>query len=273
MNDALLAGLVLIFALSLFAWDKVRHDLVAVCALGACLILGLTTPEQALQGFSDPAVVVVAAVLIIGRAIELTGVAAAATSRLAALRMPFPLQLSILLIAAAFLSAFMNNIAALAITMPVVASVCRAARLPAAAGLMPLAFATILGGMTTLIGTPANLILSSVRREELGEPFGFFAMSPLGVTVAGAGLLYLCLIGWRLTPRRAGEEAASGGRNVFELIPPRPDADENGKVPEIDHEALFAEIKASGAHVLAVIRRHRRIKLDKLDRPGPGGHP
>ncbi len=269
MSDALLAGLVLVFALTLFAWDKVRHDLVAVCALGACLILGLTTPDQALQGFSDPAVVVVAAVLIIGRAIELTGVAAAATERLAALRMPFPLQLSILLIAAAALSAFMNNIAALAITMPVVASVCRAARLPAAAGLMPLAFATILGGMTTLIGTPANLILSSIRREELGEPFGFFAMSPLGVTVAGAGLLYLCLIGWRLTPRRAGEEAASGGRNVFELLPPRPPADEEGKVPEIDYEALFAEIKASGGHVLAVIRRHRRIKLDKLDRLSP----
>jgi len=269
VSDALLAGLVLILALTLFAWDRVRHDLVAVTALGACLILGLVTPDQALQGFSDPAVVVVAAVLIIGRAIELTGVAAAATEKLAALRMPFPLQLSILLLTAAALSAFMNNIAALAITMPVVASVCRAARLPAAAGLMPLAFATILGGMTTLIGTPANLILSSIRREELGEPFGFFAMSPLGVTVAGVGLLYLCLIGWRLTPRRQGEETAGGGRNVFELIPPKPEIDEDGKAAEIDYEALFAEIKASGGHVLAIIRRHRRIKLDKVDRLAP----
>lgn len=270
MSDALLAGLVLVFALSLFAWGKVRHDLVAVCALAACLILGLTTPDLALQGLSDPAVVVVAAVLIIGRAIELTGVAAAATGRLAALRMPFPLQLSILLLAAAALSAFMNNIAALAITMPVVASVCRAARLPAAAGLMPLAFATILGGMTTLIGTPANLILSSIRREELGEPFGFFAMTPLGLTVAGMGLIYLCLIGWRLTPRRVGDEAASGGRNVFELIPPRPTPGGTGQVPDIDHAALFAEIKAAGAHVLAVVRRHRRIGLDRLDRLAAG---
>lgn len=262
MSDALLAGLVLIIALTLFAWDKVRHDLVAITALGACLILGLTTPDQALQGFSDPAVVVVAAVLIIGRAIELTGVAAAATERLAALKAPFSLQLSILLLAAAVLSAFMNNIAALAITMPAVASVCRANRMPAGAGLMPLAFATILGGMTTLIGTPANLILSTVRREQLGEPFGFFDMTPVGVAVAGAGLAYLCLIGWRLTPQRKGEEAASGGRNVFELIPPRPAEGEEESPPE----ALFAEIKGAGAHVLAVVRRHRRLKLDKVDR-------
>lgn len=262
MNDALLAGLVLIMALTLFAWDKVRHDLVAISALGACLVLGLTTPDQALQGFSDPAVVVVAAVLIIGRAIELTGVAAAATERLAALKAPFSLQLSILLLTAAVLSAFMNNIAALAITMPAVASVCRANRLPAGAGLMPLAFATILGGMTTLIGTPANLILSTVRRDQLGEPFGFFDMTPVGVAVAGAGLVYLCLIGWRLTPQRKGDEAASGGRNVFELIPPRAAEGEEEAPPEV----LFAQIKEAGAPVLAVVRRHRRIKLDKVDR-------
>ena len=263
MSDALLAGLVLIIALTLFAWDKVRHDLVAVTALGACLILGLVTPDQALQGFSDPAVVVVAAVLIIGRAIELTGVAAAATERLAGLNAPFPLQLSILLLAGAVLSAFMNNIAALAITMPAVASVCRANKLPPGAGLMPLAFATILGGMTTLIGTPANLILSSIRREELGEPFAFFAMTPVGATVAGIGLLYLCLIGWRLTPKRQGEEAASGGRNVFELVPPRPDPEAEA---EIAPDELFAQIKEAGAHVLAVVRRHRRLKLDRVDR-------
>ena len=263
MSDALLAGLVLILALTLFAWDKVRHDLVAVTALGACLILGLVTPDQALQGFSDPAVVVVAAVLIIGRAIELTGVASAATERLAALRAPFPLQLSILLLAGAVLSAFMNNIAALAITMPAVASICRANKLPPGAGLMPLAFAAILGGMTTLIGTPANLILSSIRREEVGEPFGFFAMTPVGATVAGVGLLYLCLIGWRLTPKRQGDEVAGGGRNVFELIPPRADPEAE---TEPSPEELFAQIKEAGAHVLAVVRRHRRLKLDKVDR-------
>ena len=262
MSDALLAGLVLLIALGLFAWDRVRHDLVAITALGACLILGLVAPDQALEGFADPAVVVVAAVLIIGRAIELTGVAAAATEKLAALKAPFSLQLSIMLLTGAVLSAFMNNIAALAITMPAVASVCRASGRPAGAGLMPLAFATILGGMTTLIGTPANLILSSVRREQLGEPFGFFDMTPVGVAVAGMGLLYLCLIGWRLTPGRKGEEAASGGRNVFELAPPRAVEGEEEPAPD----QLFGEIKEAGGHVLAVVRRHRRLKPDKVDR-------
>ncbi|MDO1558806.1 SLC13 family permease [Brevundimonas sp. 2R-24] len=263
MNEALLSGLVLLITLFLFAWDKVRHDLVAIIALGACLLLGLVAPGQALEGFSDPAVVVVAAVLIIGRAIELTGVAALLTEKLARLKAPFAVQLGLVLIAGAFLSAFMNNIAALAITMPAVVAVCRAHKLPPGAGLMPIAFATILGGMTTLIGTPANLILSSVRQDQLGEAFGFFDMTAVGATVAAAGLAYLILIGWRLAPRRASDEAVNDSRVVFEVSP------RAALVEPAPSGPVFEALTAAGGHVLGVIRDHQRLPAHSVEAVEP----
>lgn len=217
MSDAWLSAGVLLLALALFASERVRHDLVAIAALLACVVLGLVNPADAFSGFGDPAVVTVAAVLIIGRAIELTGAVTALTERIMPGRAPFSVQLAILMLVGAALSAFMNNIAALAITMPAAIAICRRHRLSAGAALMPLAFATILGGMTTLIGTPANLILSSFRHDALGAPLGFFAMAPAGVAVTLVGLLYLALIGWRLTPRRrqSGRADAAPETSLF----------------------------------------------------------
>ncbi|MBI1188090.1 MAG: SLC13/DASS family transporter [Alphaproteobacteria bacterium] len=250
--------IVLACALALFAWGKVRHDLVALIALSACLLLGLVPASRAFSGFADPAVVVIVAVLIIGRAVEITGVADAVTDRLAALKAPFALQLAMLLIAAAALSAFMNNIAALAITMPAVIGVCRAANLPSSAGLMPLAFATILGGMTTLIGTPANLILSSVREDQLGAPFAFFAMTPVAAAVALAGVAYICLIGWRLTPRRdAGHGADEGLLATFELGPLSSE-----DIDDATTDKIMERLKAAKVAILAVLRGSRVLDLE-----------
>jgi di/tricarboxylate transporter len=250
--------IVLACALALFAWGKVRHDLVALIALAACLLLGLVPASRAFSGFADPAVIVIVAVLIIGRAVEITGAADALTDRLAALQAPFALQLAALLIVGAALSAFMNNIAALAITMPAVVGVCRASNLPASAGLMPLAFATILGGMTTLIGTPANLILSSVREDQLGAPFAFFAMTPVAGAVALAGVAYICLIGWRLTPRRdAGEGADDGLLATFELGPLASD-----DLDEPTSEKILERLKSAKVAVLAVLRGSRALDLE-----------
>ncbi|MEZ5957421.1 MAG: SLC13 family permease [Hyphomonadaceae bacterium] len=257
MNPALASTLVLATALALFASNRVRHDLVALSALAACLVLGLVPADQAFAGFADPSVVVIVAVLMIGRAIELTGVADAVTDRLASLKAPFPLQLGILLVAGAALSAFMNNIAALAITMPAVIGICRAHNLPPGAGLMPLAFATILGGMTTLIGTPANLILSSLRADQLGAPFGFFQMTPVAAAVAAAGVAYICVIGWRLAPRRiAGDDSPRASYAVFELGPlSSEDLDEDSETE------LLESLKSAKVTPLAVLRGNRVLDL------------
>ncbi|CAA9492362.1 MAG: TrkA-C domain protein [uncultured Sphingomonadaceae bacterium] len=247
MIPAALSGVILVATLALFASERVRHDLVALAALFACLLAGLVPVEEALLGFADPAVLTVAAVLVVGRAVELSGAAALVAAKLAPERAPFPVQLGAVLLTGAVLSAFMNNIAALVITMPIAAEVGRRTGRGPAATLMPLAFATILGGMTTLIGTPANLILSSVREDRLGEPFGFFQMSPVGTAVAAAGLAYMATLGWRLIPRRdAAEREAVRPWRVFELEVP------HGAT--IAAGALAPGLRRAGARALALFR-------------------
>lgn len=222
LTPAMMSALILGGSLIMFVSERVRHDLVALIALFGCLLTGLVTPSQAFSGFADPAVLAVAAILVVGRAVELSGVASAIARVAIPTRAGFATRLATLLAVAMLLSAFMNNIAALVITMPVAIEIAREAKRPPGATLMPLAFASILGGMTTLIGTPANLILSSVRNAELGFHFGFFTMAPVGVAVAVLGLLYLSLIGWRLLPaRESPEQRRRPPWRVFELVVPQ----------------------------------------------------
>lgn len=255
MTPAALSALILVGALILFVSERVRHDLVALIALFACLATGLVSPATAFAGFADPAVLAVAAILVVGRAIELSGAASAIAQVAIPSRASFTARLFALLGVAMLLSAFMNNIAALVITMPVATEIARSARKPPAATLMPLAFASILGGMTTLIGTPANLILSSVRESELGAPLGFFTMTPPGVAVALLGLLYLGLFGWRMLPiRESAEHRARPPWRVFELALPS---------AAIDMSDLRAQLRRAGARLLA------RFRGDTLEAVGP----
>ena len=250
MNPALLSTLILVFSLALFVSEKVRHDLVALLALFACLLAGLTTPLQALAGFADPAVIAVAAVLVVGRAVELSGIASAVARRIVPATAGFAIRLSALLLVGAVLSAFMNNIAALVITMPIATEIARQSKRAPAATLMPLAFATILGGMTTLIGTPANLILSSVRQAELGAPFGFFQMAPVGGVVAVAGLAYLTLIGWRLLPiRQSARDLARAPWRVFELTVDT----------ALRRDVLLQRLRDASVRLLAAFRQDARV--------------
>jgi di/tricarboxylate transporter len=257
VSDAGLSALILGITLALFVSERVRHDLVALIALLACVVLGLVAPAQALRGFADPAVIAVAAILVVGRAVELSGIASGIARVAIPAQAPFTVRLTALLAIGALLSAFMNNIAALVITMPVAAEIARAARKPPAATLMPLAFATILGGMTTLIGTPANLILSSVREEELGAPFGFFAMTPVGVAVALAGLAYLALIGWRLLPiRQSIDKTSRAPWRVYELAVPAELAGQS-------LSALTARLRSTTTRLLALHRDDQRLTVDR----------
>ena len=250
MTPAALSALILVGALVLFVSEKVRHDLVAVLALFACLLTGLTTPAAAFSGLADPAVVAVAAILVVGRAVELSGVASWLARIAIPARASFIMRLAGLLLVGAALSAFMNNIAALVITMPIATEIARDARRPPATTLMPLAFATILGGMTTLIGTPANIILSSVREAELGTPFGFFAMTPVGLAACVVGLVYLALLGWRLLPvRQSAQREARPPWRVFELTAPSP----------MPLATLLPRLRAGSVRLLALLRGGERI--------------
>lgn len=258
MSDAFLSSAIMLLALALFISDRIRPDAVALIILLLAWVTGLVTLEEALAGFGSPAVVIVAAVLVVGRAVEYTGAAQAMTGLFVPKVRFASIRIGGVLLMGAALSAFMNNIAALAITMPIALTVAREHKLPNGAVLMPLAFATILGGMTTLIGTPANLIISSVREDRVGEPFGMFDMTAVGGALALAGLLYLMTIGWRLAPRRTnGAVEEYGGRVLtFELGMPI------GAIQgQMRLDSVRRSLRKAGGVLLAVLRNGQRARL------------
>lgn len=199
-----LFGLILVFLL----WGKYRHDLVAASGLLLAVVLGLVPQDDAFSGFANHAVVVVALVLVASRAFENSGALSLLATKVMKEGRSVPLHIGITSSLAAGLSAVINNVAALAILMPLDIQAARKAGRAPSLTLMALAFATILGGMVTLIGTPPNIIAAAIRKEKMGEAFGMFDFTPVGLTVAVVGLLFIALFGWRLVPRR-GDTAAS----------------------------------------------------------------
>ena len=207
--DQTIAFAVLGGALALFAWGRFRYDLVAIVALIAVVLAGLVSPTDAFSGFGHPAVITVAAVLVISHALRQSG----AVERLAGYLLPLTghplLHIAALTCVVTVASAFMNNVGALALMLPVaLATASEQGRSPALL-LMPLAFGSILGGMTTMIGTPPNVIIATYRAETMGEEFGFFDFSPVGVAVALAGVIFVVLIGWRLIPAERRQQNPS----------------------------------------------------------------
>lgn len=193
-------------ALVLFVWGRIRYDLVAVAALLLAVLTKVVPADDAFAGFGHPAVITVAAILILSRALRNSG----AIERISELLQPFTKSTTLhvlgLTLAVAFCSAFMNNVGALAIFLPVALQSAYDTKRPAALLLMPIAFASLLGGLTTLIGTPPNIIISALRKDATGEPFAMFDFTPVGLTVMAVGLLFIALAGWRLIPLRQAEE-------------------------------------------------------------------
>jgi di/tricarboxylate transporter len=204
----------LILTLFLFVSGRWRYDVVALLALLIITLTGLIPVEHAFTGFSNPAVVTVAAVLVLSRGLQNSGIIEWIGEKLSSLKGGITLQLTALTLIVMFLSAFMNNVGALALLLPVALGLAKKKNIPASALLMPIAFASLLGGMTTLIGTPPNIIVSSFRQETRAEPFGMFAFSPVGVGVALAGVMFIILIGWRLIPHRRGNADSD---SLFEI--------------------------------------------------------
>ena len=260
MSAAFLSTAIMLLALAMFVSDRIRPDAVALIVLLLAWLTGLVSLEEALAGFGSPAVLIVAAVLVVGRAVEYTGAAQAMTGLFVPKTRFATVRIGGVLLMGAILSAFMNNIAALAITMPIALNVAREHKLPPGAVLMPLAFATILGGITTLIGTPANLIISSVREDRVGAPFGMFDMTPTAGVAAAIGLVYLMLIGWRLAPRRAEGANAQVAPSVvvFELGLPMAVYQSRTRL-----SGMRMDLRKAGATLLAVIRNGERAILDK----------
>ena len=200
---------VLLAALTLFLWGRWRHDLVAMAALLACVLLGLVPVEEAFAGFGHPAVITVACVLVLGHGLQSSGAVDILAQRLLPGGVGPTASLLALLVLAAVLSGFMNNVGALALLMPIALQMAAKHQLAPGRVLMPLSFASILGGMTTLIGTPPNLIVSGYREASGLGGFAMFDFAPVGLAVALFGVLFIALLGWRWVPTHG--PAASGG--------------------------------------------------------------
>ena len=200
-----LVFIVLGLTLMAFIWGRFRYDLVALTALLASVMLGLVPADSAFSGFGHPAVITVAAVLVLSRGFERSGVVDVISNQVLKVGDRLILQLLVLVGTVVVLSGIMNNVGALALLLPVAMRLAREHNTSPSILLMPLAFGSLLGGLTTLIGTPPNIIISTYRGNITGENFGMFSFSPVGLAVAGAGLAFIVLIGWRLTPKRSGQ--------------------------------------------------------------------
>lgn len=212
---------IILFALfgavfGLLLWGRFRYDLVAFAALMAGVVLGVVPSENAFDGFGHPATLVVALVLVVSAGLVRSGAVFLITRTLVDASRSLGAHITLMGAVGGVLSAFMNNVAALALLMPVDIQTSRKAGRQPGLSLMPLSFATILGGMATLIGTPPNIIIASIRQESLGEPFKMFDFAPVGGIAAIAGLIFVALIGWRLIPAR--EDATLAAEDISQYI-------------------------------------------------------
>ena len=251
---ALLFGLFgAVFALLL--WGKFRYDLVAFGALMLAVTLGLVPSAKAFSGFGHPATLIVALVLIVSAGLVRSGAVYLITRTMIDSARKIGSHIAIMGAVGAVLSAFMNNVAALALLMPVdIQTAYKAGRAPGLT-LMPLSFATILGGMVTLIGTPPNIIIASIREETLGAPFGMFDFAPVGGAAAVAGLIFVAIVGWRLIPDRGatGARALDLQQYIAELTVPEDSPLIGKRLNELRTEADAADVA-----ILGLIRDGRR---------------
>ncbi len=239
-----------------FLWGRVRYDVVALGALLAGVLLGLVPSGDAFSGFGSTAVVTVALVLAISAGLTRSGAVALLGARIVGRDTSPALHIARIGGVGAVLSAFMNNVAALALLMPLDVDAARRAGRAAALTLMPLAFATMLGGLVTLIGTPPNILISGFREQATGTPFAMFDFAPVGLAVAIAGLAFVAFGGWRLIPVRqadSAEERGAGREYLAELVSGRKGKDTR---PMVQTEE---EADRAGVALLYIRRGNRRV--------------
>ncbi len=256
-EQSLITG-ILAVALALFIRGPWRHDIVAMLALLAAVAAGLVPAGDAFAGFGHPAVITVAAVLVISRALTASGAVDFVLRAVTPAAASPQGHVAALSGVAAVLSAFMNNVGALALMMPVALQSAAKAKRSAALLLMPLSFGSILGGLMTLIGTPPNIIVAAYRGEVTGQAFSMFDYTPVGLAVALCGVVYVALAGWRLIPearRRVVNHADlfQVEDYVAELRVPRGSA--AVAMPVADLEAAMGDIDIQ---VVGLIRRKKR---------------
>ena len=200
---------------ALLIWGRIRYDAVAFAALMVAVVAGFVEPDAAFAGFGHPAVVIIALVLLVSRGLFNSGAIELIARHAVKPERPLPNHIGLMSLIGAALSAVINNVAALALLMSIDLDVAKKAKRAASLSLMPLSFATILGGMITLIGTPPNIVIAQYRADALGEPFRMFDFTPVGLVVSLVGIAYVAFIGWRFLPSRGERDTLEGDAGLY----------------------------------------------------------
>jgi di/tricarboxylate transporter len=272
VSDQNILFVLLFIVFALLIWGRWRYDLVAFTALLVAAALGVIPTDQVFSGFGHPAVIVIGLVLIVSKGLSNSGAIELLSRYLISGSRKLSTHIGIMSGFAAVLSAVMNNVAALALLMPLDMQAADKARRSPALSLMPLSFASILGGMITLIGTPPNIVIAQYRADALGEPYRMFDFAPVGVAVAVIGVAYVALIGWRLIPVARGQHNTASELShladyLAELKVPETSSAIGKKVRDLDGVSSEHEVE-----IVGLVRRGqrqpgraRRVEIRKND--------
>ena len=255
-TDQIILFSIFVAVFGLLLWGRWRYDIVAFGALMAGVALGAVEVEHAFDGFGHEATLIVAMVLIVSAGLVRSGAVYLITRTLVDSSRRLGTHIVLMGGIGGVLSAFMNNVAALALLMPVDIQTARKAGRAPGLSLMPLSFATILGGMATLIGTPPNIIIATIRADSLGESYRMFDFAPVGGLAAIAGLAFVALVGWRLIPVRedAVVRQSDIANYVAELTLPEGNKQIGKRVGELSETADKADVA-----IIGLIRDGKRL--------------
>ena len=257
-TDQLILFSLLAFVFVFLIWGRWRYDLVAFVALLGALLAGVVPADKAFSGFGHPATVIIALVLVVSRGLSNSGAIEMLSRAVVSGTRKLAAHIALMSAVAAALSAVMNNVAALALLMPVDIQAAAKAKRSPALSLMPLSFASILGGMITLIGTPPNIVIAEFRNDALGASYRMFDFAPVGLACAAVGVAYVALIGWRLLPAERGQ--LDSGKELFDL------ADYVAELKVSDDSKIIGNrlgnlddlAEKSDVEILGLIRKGRR---------------
>lgn len=259
MADQIFLFVLITLVFVFLIWGRIRYDIIAFSALIIAGVVGVIPKEQVFSGFGHPAVLIVALVLVVSRGLSRSGAIELIAKQVLSTKRTLQAHIGIMATISALLSSVMNNVAALALLMPVDMQAARKAKRSPASTLMPLSFASILGGMVTLIGTPPNIVIATYREDALGEPFGMFDFAPVGAAIAVVGVLFVVYLGWRMIPaertkHNSAKELEDLKGFVAEIRVPETSKIIEQRVRDLDKMADENDIL-----ILGVVRRGKRL--------------
>lgn len=245
-----------------FLWGRLRYDIVAMLALLTAVALGLVPAAEAFKGFSDDIVIIVGSALVLSAAVARSRIIERLFAKLGSGLSSTQLQVPLLVFVVAVMSAIIKNIGALAMMLPIAYQLARKSGKSPSVFLMPMAFASLLGGIVTLVGTSPNVIVARVRQELGGEPFRMFDFAPVGIVVAVAGCLFLSL-GYRLLPRdRRGAVSLDQAIDIKDYLT---EAKLNGKSPLAGKTVADLKAIGEGIEIVSILRNERRVQAPLPD--------